>query len=501
MQASSEVVDTLENAKAILRVTGNIVDSTNECSVQLDKVVSAIPRLDYLGITDPAGRYICRANDEGNGAEFYEFESLPTLDRPYYTETRLPEDESERYEPAVVVSYGIFNDAGILERVILAGFKLKELKALTDRSVLQDDTNIAIINRHGEALVGGRTQTPEARLGWIDVIKKAGQYEGQVIDTQGRTRDIFVVESGTDGIYVAISRPKNSLLSWSVLNPFSSLIVPFLAWLFGFVAIWLAADKLILVHLRKMRNVALEFAKGKLEKRMGTLNNAPQTIDTLGRSFDYMADSLFERETALSDSLDEKETLLREIHHRVKNNLQIIISLLNMQERKLSDVTELTAITETRSRINAIALVHRGLYESSDLRYVEMQAFLDRLVKELSHALGMNDRNINVSVTVNCSPMEADTATPVALFIVEALTNSVKHGVGGGGDVTISINQKDELIEVRVADNGGKINHIDASTAGTGTKLINGFARQLGGDIFINQTKNSYDVCLKFLLR
>lgn len=500
VDAASDVLDTLNNAKAILRVTANMVDTSDDCDAKLDRIITAIPRLDYLGVADTSGRYICRANNPGTGEASYDFANLPTVENPFFTETRAPQGDSERYEAALVMSYGVF-EQGDLQKVILAGFKLRNLRALTDKSKLADDTNIAIINRRGEALIGGRTQTPEIRRGWIEAIKETGHFEGQIKDGAGNPRNLFVVESGTDGIYVATSTPRSSLVSWSVLNPFSSLVVPILAWLFGFVAIWLAADQLILIHLRRMRKVALEFAGGSLDNRIGQLNNPPQSIRTLGKSFDFMADRLSEREAALSDSLDEKETLLREIHHRVKNNLQIIISLLNMQERKLTDENGLSAIKETRSRINAIALVHRGLYESKDLRYVNMQTFLERLTSELVTALGMEDRNIDVTIKANCEPMEADTATPVALFIVEALTNSVKHGVSHGGDISIDISQNENLVNICVLDSGGAVPETNFSTAGTGTKLIKGFARQLGGDIVVNSDGDRYEVSLIFELR
>jgi two-component sensor histidine kinase len=225
------------------------------------------------------------------------------------------------------------------------------------------------------------------------------------------------------------------------------------------------------------------------------------SIKTLGYSFDSLADTLAKREADIRDSLDEKETLLREIHHRVKNNLQIIISLLNMQERKSKSAHELDAITETRSRINAIALVHRGLYESTDLRYVNMEVFLNRLVDELSLALGMKKQNIQLDIKVNCEPMEADTATPVALFVVEALTNAVKHGVNNGGDVEITLTQKNENVTVSIQDNGTSFDENTQHIVGTGTKLIRGFARQLGGTIDVRNDRSGYKVSLDFVLR
>jgi two-component sensor histidine kinase len=487
----------------MLAVIGSLVENSESCDQELDEVIKAVPQLDYLGITDAEGRFICRANNSKTGdiaVARYVFEALPTPEMPFVKETRSPEVETERYEAAVVVSYGIFEGPS-LDRVVLAGFKLRELRALTDRSLLDQDTHIAIINHHGEALIGGRTQTPEKRLEWIDVVNTQGQYEGKIEDVDGSLRNIFVVQSGSDNLYVAMSNPESNIISWSQLNPFSSIIVPILAWLFGFVAIWLATDKLVLIHLRKMQRATKLFAKGNYDARVGTLNDPPMSIKTLGYSFDSLADTLAKREADIRDSLDEKETLLREIHHRVKNNLQIIISLLNMQERKSKSAHELDAITETRSRINAIALVHRGLYESTDLRYVNMEVFLNRLVDELSLALGMKKQNIQLDIKVNCEPMEADTATPVALFVVEALTNAVKHGVNHGGDVEITLTQKNENVTVSIQDNGTSFDENTQHIVGTGTKLIRGFARQLGGTIDVRNDRSGYKVSLDFVLR
>jgi len=374
IQAAAEITDTFSNAKAILAVTGNLVESSENCGHQLDEVIRAIPQLDYLGITDVS-----------------------------------------------------------LERVILAGFKLRELRALTDRSLLDEDTNIAIINHRGEALLGGETQSTATRLSWIEKVDAEGQFEGKVNDVDGSLRDIFVVRSGSDNLYVAMSVPESDIVSWSQLNPFSSIIMPLFAWLFGFVAIWLATDKLVLIHLRKMQHATKLFAKGDFEARVGTLNDPPMSIKTLGYSFDSLADSLAK-------------------------------------------------------------LVHRGLYESNNLRYVNMDVFLNRLIDELSLALGMREKNIKLGVSVNCKPMEAETATPVALFIVEALTNAVKHGVHQGGEIAITLIQQKDDVTVSIKDDGVGFDEAKQSLVGTGTKLIKGFARQLGGRIDVKNDTDGYKV-------
>ncbi len=274
------------------------------------------------------------------------------------------------------------------------------------------------------------------------------------------------------------------------------VVISILAWVFAYFSLWVTTDKLVFAHLRQIKSASDKFAMGDLEARVGSLNDAPDRIIELASAFDHMASSISERETRLTDNLDEKETLLREIHHRVKNNLQIIISLLNMQERKLQDASGLAALKETRGRINAIALVHRGLYEGDDLRVINMPTFLTRLINELKNGLGIENRDVEVDIQVADVKFEPDTAIPSALFIVEALTNAIKHGVPHGGVITISLETAGPTINVSVSDTGQGCD--ETSPAGTGSKLMRGFARQLAGEFREENLSPGHKVTLIF---
>jgi two-component sensor histidine kinase len=250
--------------------------------------------------------------------------------------------------------------------------------------------------------------------------------------------------------------------------------------------------------LRQIRRAALKFARGDNDARVGDLGSAPIRIAEVARSFDLMADKISDREDKLKDNLAEKEAMMREIHHRVKNNLQIVISLLNMQERRLreEDAVAKTAIQDARSRINAVALVHRGLYEGEDLRYIEMAPFLGRLIEHTHQTISLSPEHVKLYRSIECKNLEADQAIPVALFVVEALTNALKHGVPKGGDVIISMSETDGQVQVTIEDNGGGLPK--NSVLGTGRKLIDGFARQLSGKINYPECQTGHAVQLVF---
>jgi two-component sensor histidine kinase len=274
------------------------------------------------------------------------------------------------------------------------------------------------------------------------------------------------------------------------------VLVSILAWVFAYSSLWISTDKFVFSHLREIKSASDRFATGDLDARVGDMPKAPSRIAELAHAFDDMADNISDRESRLVDNLDEKETLLREIHHRVKNNLQIIISLLNMQERKLADTDGLAAIQETRGRINAIALVHRGLYEGEDLRVINMPVFLGRLVNELKIGWGSGRQNLTITTHIDDTSFDPDTAIAVALFIVEALTNAMKHGVSDGGNVVVSLKKAQETINISVSDDGPGLPK--SVKSGTGSKLMKGFARQLSGTLNNASSSHGYATSLSF---
>ena len=175
-------------------------------------------------------------------------------------------------------------------------------------------------------------------------------------------------------------------------------------------------------HIRK--DGSRFFASGILTRVNGT--------EGLGQTFTkVMRDvtSRMEQEERLRESLEEKSNLVREIHHRVKNNLQIIVSLLNLQSHQTRDPQVLAAFEETRGRVHAISQIHEQLYASEDLREVEVGTYLKALAGELValHSTDPSDVRLQVSVPKMVLPIEK--AIPLGLIANELIVNSLKHGL------------------------------------------------------------------------
>ncbi len=154
------------------------------------------------------------------------------------------------------------------------------------------------------------------------------------------------------------------------------------------------------------------------------------------------AEDITERKRAedqIRASLKEKEVLLQEIHHRVKNNLQVVASLLSMQERTTKDKDAAAILADSRNRINTMALIHSQLYESKNLSEVTMKGFVDTLLRQLFMSYQVQDTRVTEVVRVADCPFPISIAVPIGLILNELLSNASKHAFCGRKEGTIKI--------------------------------------------------------------
>jgi two-component system CheB/CheR fusion protein len=203
-----------------------------------------------------------------------------------------------------------------------------------------------------------------------------------------------------------------------------------------------------------------------------------------------------EQEEQLRRTVSEKETLVREIHHRVKNNLQVIVSLLAMQSRHNPDPRVLSAFSEAESRLRAIAQIHERLYASDDLSTVEFSEYVSGLARELAQLHAPNPKDIELDINVIDMALHIERAIPLGLIANELILNSLKHGLNGRpGRLRIRLayvpgsSPSDTLDtgwgQLQICDDGpGFPPGFDASNTQTmGLRLVNMLVRQLRGHL------------------
>ena len=146
----------------------------------------------------------------------------------------------------------------------------------------------------------------------------------------------------------------------------------------------MVTERVVVRWIAYLQRIAALYARGRLSA-CGPIqaDQMPPEIRDLAETLEDMADAIVGRDASLRDSLAQKDALMREIHHRVKNNLQVISSLLNMQQRALTDPAARAAMSDTRQRITALALIYRALYQGPDLKRVDLRPFLEELTAQL----------------------------------------------------------------------------------------------------------------------
>ena len=234
----------------------------------------------------------------------------------------------------------------------------------------------------------------------------------------------------------------------------------------------------------KVSEEALKKAHNDLEERV------QDRTSELQKSNNLLIKEILERrymEKELKQSLVEKNVLLKEIHHRVKNNLQIISSLLNLQSRQLKDKSVLNIFNESHNRIRSIATLHEQLYRSKDLSRINFTAYLTNMTKNLLRSYGVGDDLIRIYINSKYIFLDINTAIPCGLIVNELVSNAVKHGFADDrcGEITIDFNLHGNKYVLIVSNNGIEFpKDLDINNCTTlGLDLVSSLSKQLNGSI------------------
>jgi PAS domain S-box-containing protein len=196
-------------------------------------------------------------------------------------------------------------------------------------------------------------------------------------------------------------------------------------------------------------------------------------------------------ENKIKASLKDKEVLLKEVHHRVKNNMQIISSLLNLQIQYVDDEGAVNVLKESQNRVKSMAMIHEKLYMSNDLTKINFVDYIESLVSNLFYSYNINNGHIKPVLEIDEINLNMETAVPCGLIISELVSNSLKYAFPNRkqGEIAVSLKSEDNFYKLIVRDNGiGLPEDIELDNAKTlGLKLVNILTGQIDGEIEINK--------------
>lgn len=368
-----------------------------------------------------------------------------------------------------------------------------------------DDTAFALLDSQGEIITSEAERSPaRSPLPGREIVNEHLREHlqgGQTQTFRARGHDgvwrLYAISPLLGGrIFVILGTPVLTAIGPLALQVAWGVFTPLLMWALAIAVVWFGIEHLVVRWITYLERITSAYAAGRHNVRPERVSAAPAEIRSLGETFSRMADLLSARENELRDSLAQKEILVREIHHRVKNNLQLVMSLLNLHARRIRDPRAEVAFAEARSRINALATLHRRLYESESLQEIDLKWFLEDLCSELRRGGLSRGRNVELVVESPSEVIGPDVAVPLGLLVTEAITNAYKHAFNerDGGHIGVQVTRDSPtMLSLRIRDDGTGFDPAANSPdqSGLGRSLIEAFVRQLRGELEVRSEEGT----------
>jgi len=486
--ASVDGVDqTIDEAELLLNLFKDEVGNSR-CNEVFDKLQSSVPSLSSVIRFDADGVALC-ANTREPGFTMSDLDWNQRLKHEVPT-LRTDAFFGQASEDWIFAIFARVNKPdGTFDGSVSLGLRSRSLASYARANVITNGVEVAISDVDGR--VFGSKHFSQIDPDWVAEAAETRTAKMFVLRRKNAApMDVVIRPVGPANVFAVISRESPGFWSEFTLRPVSSFGLPLLAFSIALLAVWLAIDSLVLRWLSRLIRIARVYGAGRYAFRAGdAMGSAPSEIAELADAMEDMANDIYERDSELKEAIEVRDAAVKEIHHRVKNNLQIVTSFLNLQGRQLQDPEARLAIAAARHRIDALAIVHQTLYQHERLELVSMQPFLNGLINHLAEALGMDSQNIQISQTYDDMERPADDAIPIALFLVEAVTNATKYAFSTdkGGSISISLTQDGaNNTLLKVVDDGIGFDTTGGSRKGLGSKLMTAFARQLGAELTID---------------
>lgn len=408
----------IARAEAVLRTLRNLPDvraGGADCNQVLAGALIGTP---YAGIArlDAMGRIVCSSSpitDDPDRSSMAWWKQLQARDGFIISEQHRGAVPNQQI---ITAALPMTRADGARDGALALGIPADFLSQSIRQRRLADDTVAALIDASGAIIAASNLDAARAIVGAGSPTESDELRE--VTDSSGETWRYAIAAVHEEDLFIAFARRRDALLGWNYVDFAANILLPVMMAVFAFVAIWYAADRFVLRWIFYLQRIARAYGGGHLALRPDT-TDAPLEIKQLADAMGDMADNLRTRDSSLRHALEQRTLMSREIHHRVKNNLQIVASLMQIESRRIAEPSAREALLLTHTRINAIALVHRILEEIDVRTVVNLRTLFTELARMVSDAFGGEVGSDPIAVDAPDELIETDAAVPLALYLVE----------------------------------------------------------------------------------
>ncbi len=453
----------------------------------------------FLGFIDVDRQSQC--NNFGKSYDFSDVAQLQTaIGRSALTIT-YTEFGGASGRPVVIVQQPVFSEQGVFKGFVSLSVRTDTLIAQRTTDQMAANAVIVTFNDLGDVLTADR---PADQL---DDYLPAGT---ALADLVGGGKQLFTekTRAGTlreFAVVPIIEGKAYALGSWDPARPqirerafaMLTLLFPLLMWLISLVVALVAIRLQVIRPIRILGRQMRDFAEGRRVFRNDALDSAPSELREIGETFSTMASKVIRDEADLENTVHERDVLIKEVHHRVKNNLQLMSSILSMQARTAPTQDTRSALRKVQDRLTSLAAVHRGLYETPMVSQVRVDTLLNDLLRQLATLGGGTAAPLDVDFDLQPVVLVPDQAGPLAMLAAEGFTNALKYGgAGPDGHRVIRVRLRPDpnapgmvIFEIANTVTSGVQGEVEQ---GLGLKLINAFCSQLDGRLVNNQEEGGW---------
>jgi two-component sensor histidine kinase len=472
----------LAAAEQVLRAVGSLSEvrgMNGNCDGVLSDTLIGVRYFSNLTRIDETGRVACSAMALARGLNVKDYAVFQAAEKTDVMTVSNELTSRVTGQPVIGAMLALHKPDGSFDGTVAISLDVHWIDYMMRAANLPKGAVVAVYDRSGKVIatndkdVGGAIARSALAAG--DPVDVAS-----AVDSRGGLWHFGNAALIGNTIFVAFAQDENRLFGPTYLHVGLDFALPILMIGFAWFAIWLATDRQVTQWINYLRRIAAAYRSGHYAIRPD-LVDAPVEFKLLGDALSEMAEGIQDRDRRLREAVDLKTTLIREIHHRVKNNLQIVMSLLSIQANQVKDLGARDALLQAQTRINALALVHRILNELEDQSTLDIR----QLLEELSHQIagGMSNDKVRVEVDVPSRVVAGSVAVALALFTVEALTNIFKHAFPDEKQGVIRVSMETLAggkLRLAIADNGMGF-AMDETGKSVGSRLIKTFGLQLGG--------------------
>ncbi len=370
-----------------------------------------------------------------------------------------------------------------------------------------DDARILTFNNQGEVISSDR----EGNGDIAQVLPRGKSLPSLLSRSETTFRDIsnsgerrvFSVVPVVPGLVYALgswNRSESGITGIDITRR-TALILPLILWAASLAVAYFAVYRLVLRHIRELRGQMRRFAIGDRSAPPPVLADAPAEIEDMSQTFHNMARILIRDEEAMEAAVNEKTVLLKEVHHRVKNNLQLIASIINMQIRVIDHDDAKRVLRSVQDRVASLATIYRNLYQAEHLDSVQADRLIRDIINQMTNASVGPGAGLRIDTRLEPLELMPDQAVPLSLLATEAFTNALKYSGVSDPDVEpwvrVSLRMdgpRHAVLEVENSIGGSSL----AEGTGLGSQLIEAFATQLEGEAELETGDGRFLLRLRF---